>query len=154
MIAGLAACGRKSDLVPSVPPPATLDQYTRIINAQAASNHVPPGLIGAIIAVESHGNAHATGPSGTMGLMQLKRATAEHYGVTDLYNPSENIAAGTRYLRDLLDRFHGNVTFAVAAYKTGPRAVTEAHGVPASANTYVERVMSLYNAIQRGETAR
>ncbi len=149
IIAGLAACGRKSDLVPAVPPTATLDQYARIINAQAASNHVPPGLIGAIIAVESGGNAHATGPSGTMGLMQLKRATAEHYGVTDLYNPSENITAGARYLRDLLSRFHGNVTYAVAAYKTGARAVSEAHGVPASAGNYVGRVMSLYNAILR-----
>jgi soluble lytic murein transglycosylase-like protein len=143
----LAGCGHRSGLVPEVPPPATLEQYARIINAQAASTHVPAGLIGAIIAVESGGNARATNPSGSLGLMQLKRATAAHYGVTDLYDPAANITAGARYLRDLMAHFHSNVRLAVAAYKTGPAAVEAAHGVPSGASNYVDRVMRIYDAV-------
>jgi hypothetical protein len=120
LLAVLAACGHKNGLVPTVPPSATLEQYAQIINAQAAINHVPPELVGAIVAVESGGNARATNPSGAMGLMQLKPATAARYGVTDLYNPTANITAGTRYLHDLLTRFHGNITLAVAAFQAGP----------------------------------
>jgi soluble lytic murein transglycosylase-like protein len=82
--------------------------------------------------------------------MQLKRATAAHYGVTDPYNPAANITAGARYLRDLLARFKGNVTLAIAAYKVGPAAVVAAHGVPMGGN-YVERVMAVYNTILRSE---
>jgi soluble lytic murein transglycosylase-like protein len=149
LVAGLAACGHRNGLVPPLPPTATLEQYVRIINTQAATNHVPAALIGAIIAVESGGNPRATNASGTIGLMQLKRATAARYGVTDLYDPTANITAGTRYLRDLLARFHGNVSFAVAAYKTGPAAVTAARGVPDGSSSYVERVMAAYNAILR-----
>lgn len=151
LVAGLAGCGHRNGLIPPVPSTATLEQYVRIINAQAASNHVPPGLIGAIIAVESGGNSHATSASGAMGLMQLKRATAARYGVTDLYNPAANIAAGTRYLRDLLSRFHGNVTLAIAAYKIGPAAVMAAHRVPASSSGYVQRVMTAFDSIVRTE---
>lgn len=149
LLAVLAACGRKNGVIPEVPPTATLVQYTRIINAQAASNHVPPALVGAIIAVESGGNAHATNPSGAMGLMQIKAATASRYGETDLYNPTANITAGTRYLHDLLTRFHGNIPFAVAAYKTGPATVAAANGVPKGAENYVDRVMTTYNTILR-----
>jgi len=146
-------CGHRSGLVPEVPPTATLEQYARIISAEAASTHVPAGLIGAIIAVESGGNARATNPSGSMGLMQLKRATAAHYGVTDLYDPAANITAGSRYLRDLIARFHGNIRFAVAAYKTGPAAVAAAHSVPSGASNYVDRVMRIYDAVLRTMTS-
>ena len=149
LVAGLAGCGHRA-LIPAVPPTATLEQYARIIYAQAASTHVPPGLIGAIIAVESGGNPRATSASGAMGLMQLKRATAAHYGVTDPYNPAANIAAGARYLGDLLSRFHGNVTLAIAAYKVGPAAVLAAHGASIGGN-YVERVMAVYNALLRSD---
>jgi soluble lytic murein transglycosylase-like protein len=143
----LSSCGHRSGLVPEVPPTATLEQYAQIINAQSASTHVPAGLIGAIIAVESGGNARATNPSGSMGLMQLKRATAAHYGVTDLYDPAANITAGAHYLRDLIARFHGNIRFAVAAYKTGPAAVEAAHGIPPGADNYVDRVMRVYDDV-------
>jgi soluble lytic murein transglycosylase-like protein len=147
LVTGIAGCGHRA-LIPPLPPTATLEQYARIIYTQAASNHVPPGLIGAIIAVESGGNPRATSASGAMGLMQLKRATAAHYGVTDPYNPAANITAGARYLGDLLSRFRGNVPLAIAAYKMGPAAVIAAHGVPIGGN-YVERVMTVYNSILR-----
>jgi soluble lytic murein transglycosylase-like protein len=149
LIAVLAACGHRNGLVPVLPPTATLEQYVQIIDEQAASNHVPPGLLGAIIAVESGGNARATSASGALGLMQLKRATAARYGVTNLYDPTANITAGARYLRDLLARFRGNITLALAAYKAGPAAVTAARGVPRGSNGYVERVLGVYHAILR-----
>jgi soluble lytic murein transglycosylase-like protein len=149
LIASLAGCGHRA-LLPPVPPTATLEQYARIIYTQAANNHVPPALIGAIIAVESGGNPRATSASGAMGLMQLKRATAAHYGVTDPYNAAANIAGGARYLRDLLSRFHGNITLAIAAYKVGPAAVVAAHGVPMG-GSYVERVMAIYNSVLRSD---
>lgn len=154
LVAVLTACGRRNGLVPAVPPVGTLEQYGRIIDAQAAIDHVPPALIAAIIAVESGGNAHATNPSGAIGLMQIKRTTAAPYGITDLYDPAANITAGTRYVRDLLARFHGNVTLAVAAYKTGPAAVMATRGVPAGAAGYVERVMSAYHAIRQAADPR
>ena len=154
LVAGLVACGHRSGLIPPVPPAATLEQYVRIINMQAARNHVPPALIGAIIAVESGGNPRAIGASGSIGLMQLKPATAAHYGVTDLFNPAANIMAGARYLRDLLSRFRGNVILAVAAYNVGPAAIAAARGVPRKSNGYVERVMGIYNAILRSGIRR
>ena len=157
LLATLVACGHKNGVLPTVPPTATLEQYARIINTQAASNHVPPALVGAIIAVESGGNAHATSPSGALGLMQIKPATAAHYGETDLFNPTANITAGTRWLlRDLLTRFHGQHSLlAVAAYKTGPAAVAAASGIPKGAENYVDRVMTTYNTILRaGEAPR
>jgi soluble lytic murein transglycosylase-like protein len=149
LLAALAACGHKNGVIPNVPPTATLEQYARIINAQAASNRVPPALVGAIIAVESGGNSRASNPSGAMGLMQIKPVTAARYGESDLFNPTANITAGTRYLHDLLTRFHGNIPFAVAAYKTGPAAVTAANGVPKGAENYVDRVMTTYTSILR-----
>jgi soluble lytic murein transglycosylase-like protein len=154
ILLALAACGHKSGLIPVVPPTATLERYARIIDEQAAIDRVPPALIGAIIVVESGGNPRATSPSGSVGLMQIKRATAARYGVSDLYDPVANITAGARYLRDLLARFRRNVTLAVAAYHAGPAAVSAAEGVPASSTGYVQRVLGAYDALlHAGETS-
>jgi soluble lytic murein transglycosylase-like protein len=151
VIALVAGCGHRSNLVPEVTatarPTKTLEQYARIIREQGARYRVPPALIGAIVAVESGGNARAENPSGAQGLMQLKPATAARYGVTDLFDPTANITAGTRYLHDLLARFHQNVVLAIAAYKLGPGAVNAEEGVPPGTRGYVDRVMGIYNEI-------
>jgi soluble lytic murein transglycosylase-like protein len=84
--------------------------------------------------------------------MQIKPATAARYGVTDLFDPVQNITAGTRYLHDLLVRFHQDLRLAVAAYRTGPAAVNESGGVPAGAKNYVERVMGFYETILEAMT--
>jgi soluble lytic murein transglycosylase-like protein len=153
VLVALVACGHKSGLIPVVPPTATLEQYDRIIDEQAAIDRVPPALIGAIIVVESGGNPRATSASGSIGLMQLKRTTAARYGVSDLYDPAANITAGARYLRDLLARFRRNVTLALAAYHAGPAAVVAAGGVPASSTGYVQRVLGAYDALLRAGDA-
>jgi soluble lytic murein transglycosylase-like protein len=146
----LTACGHKKDLVPEEsgdPTTARLEQYARIIQDQGVRYHVPPALIGAVVFVESGGNPHAVGPSGTVGLMQLKPATAAHYGIANLDDPAANITAGTRYLHDLLARFNQNMVLAIAAYRVGPAAIPPSGALPAVAQRYVDRVLRAYDAI-------
>jgi soluble lytic murein transglycosylase-like protein len=106
---------------------------------------VEPALIEAIVRNESGFDAAATSPAGAQGLMQLMPTTAQSLGVTDAYDPAQNLAAGTRYLRGLLDRFK-RVDLAVAAYNAGPNAVAHYGGVPPFAETkaYVRSVLAEY----------
>jgi soluble lytic murein transglycosylase-like protein len=99
--------------------------------------------------VESGGNPRAVSKSGNIGLMQLKPTTAAGYGVTDLFDPIENIKAGARYLHDLLTRFGNNIPLAVAGYNAGAFAVQSARGIPAHTRPYVDHVMGIYNALPR-----
>jgi len=115
--------------------------------AQNAENwHVDPALVKAVIASESGFHANATSPAGAQGLMQLMPETAASVGVNDPYDPAQNVAGGTRYLKGLLDRFHGDVRLAVAAYNAGPNAVEKYGDVPPYAQTrsYVRKVLSSY----------
>ena len=125
-----------------IPPP----QIERLVNANAGVWGVDPALVKAIIANESGFDANATSKTGAQGLMQLEPATAAGLGVADAYDPAQNIAGGTRYIRGLLDRFHGNLRLAVAAYNAGPGAVEKYGGVPPYAETqsYVENVLDSY----------
>lgn len=120
-------------------------QFEPLIQAHASRAGLSPDLVRAVIQVESAFNPRARSPKGAMGLMQLMPATAAELGVRQPYDPAENIAGGTAYLRGLLDRFDGNVELALAAYNAGPEAV-ERHGraVPPYAETtrYVEKVGS------------
>jgi hypothetical protein len=112
--------------------------------AQAATRHqVPEWLVRSVIRAESGGDAHATSPVGAMGLMQLMPGTAAGLGVTDAYDAEQNVDGGTRYLKQLLDRFGGDPAKAVAAYNAGPGAVEKYGGVPPFAETqaYVKRVL-------------
>ena len=129
--------------VPAIVPPA---QIQRLVNANAGAWGVDPALVKAIIANESGFDANATSKTGAQGLMQLEPGTAAELGVTDAYDPGQNISGGTRYIRGLLDRFHGDLRLAIAAYNAGPGAVVKYNGVPPYAETqqYVENVLDAY----------
>jgi soluble lytic murein transglycosylase-like protein len=128
------------------PAPVAPEEIDRLVSANSATWNVDPALIKAIIANESGFNANATSGAGAQGLMQLMPGTASGLGVTNSYDPAQNVWGGTRYVRGLLDRFGGNTELAVAAYNAGPGAVEKYNGVPPYAETqnYVQNVLASY----------
>jgi soluble lytic murein transglycosylase-like protein len=122
-------------------PPAEVDA---LIARAAAANGEDPALVKAIVANESSFNPAATSPVGAQGLMQLMPSTAVEVGVSDAYDPAQNIGGGTRYLAKLLQRFSGDVPQAVAAYNAGPETVAR-HEMPAETAAYVRDVLSSYD---------
>jgi soluble lytic murein transglycosylase-like protein len=116
------------------------------IDSEAERHSVDPALVRTMIRVESAWNHRARSHKGALGLMQLLPTTAARFGVTELYDPQENVTAGVRYLRFLLDRFDGNVELAVAAYNAGENAVERNGGIPPYRETreYVARIRNLY----------
>src|SRR5205807_7821864 len=91
-------------------------------------------------------NAGAVSRKGALGLMQLIPTTAVRFGVNDAFNPQQNVDAGVRYLKTLLERYNGNLDLALAAYNAGEGAVDRAHGIPSYRETrsYVQRVQDAY----------
>jgi soluble lytic murein transglycosylase-like protein len=108
---------------------------------------VDADFVGSVIRQESNGNPQAVSPAGARGLMQLMPQTASDLGVQDSFDPKENVRGGTQYLRQLLERYHGDAVKALAAYNAGPAAVDRYHGVPPYPETrrYVRRVVRDYN---------
>ncbi len=128
---------------PAMVPPEQID---RLVSGNAATFGVDPALVKAIIANESGFNANATSKVGAQGLMQLMPGTANGLGVTNAYDPAQNVWGGTKYIKGLLDRFNGDPRLAVAAYNAGPGAVEKYNGVPPYAETqnYVQNVLASY----------
>lgn len=117
--------------------------YESCFQAAADAYQVPVDLLKAMGKVESNFTADAVSPCGAQGIMQLMPATARNLGVSDSFDPAQNIMGGAKYLRQLLDRFHGDVSKAVAAYNAGPGAVEKYGGVPPYRETqnYVAKVL-------------
>ena len=122
---------------------AEIDKY---VDEMAKKHNVDPALIRAVIAAESGYNPSATSRKGAQGLMQLMPGTAQELGVRDAYNPKQNLDAGVRYLRALLDKYNGDLDKALAAYNAGEGAVQRAGGVPNIRETqdYVRRITDRY----------
>src|SRR5438046_8401176 len=104
--------------------------YRELVEAAAARYRVDADLITSVIAVESNFDPKALSPKNARGLMQLLPETAERMGVQNIYDPQENINAGTRYLRELLQRYNSDLALALAAYNAGPEAVEQYGRVP------------------------
>ncbi|AVX29642.1 Transglycosylase SLT domain-containing protein [Carboxydocella thermautotrophica] len=123
--------------------------FAPLIQQAAQKYGVDPDLITAVIQAESSFNPHAISRVGAQGLMQLMPATARALGVTNAFDPAQNIEGGTKYLRQLLDQFGGNEALAVAAYNAGPHAVKKyGNNIPPYQETqnYVKRV--LFNKLE------
>ena len=121
--------------------------FAHIIRSAAERYGVDTRLVEAIVQTESAGNPTAVSPKGARGLMQLMPERAAELGVRDSFDPTQNVDGGVRHMRDLLQRFGGDVTLALAAYNAGEAAVRAHGGVPPYAETreYVRRVRALYN---------
>ena len=121
--------------------PRGVEHYAEYIDHYSAEYGVDPNLVRAVIQAESGGDPQALSPQGAAGLMQLMPGTASAMGAVARFDPQQNIASGTRYLRSLLDRFH-SVELALWAYNAGPSAVR--NGIlPRETENYVPKVLRL-----------
>ena len=120
--------------------------FNELAREKGQKYSVNPNFIKAIISVESAGNINAVSPVGARGLMQLMPATAVEMGVTDIFDPAQNIAGGVQYLSRMLDLFNGNIDFALAGYNAGPENVKKYEGIPPFSETqnYVVKVLEYY----------
>jgi len=119
----------------------------QVVDSASATYHLDPDLVNSVIHAESGFNAHAVSPKGARGLMQLMPGTASQLGVNDAFDPQANVTGGSRYLRELLERYHFDLIKALAAYNAGPESVEQYQGVPPFRETraYVARIVHEYN---------
>jgi len=130
--------------------------YDSLIETAAQTHTVHPALIRAVIVVESGFNPRAVSKRGAVGLMQLLPETARRYGVSDIYDPAQNIRAGAHYLSDLMVRFDSRMDLVLAAYNAGENAVDRYGGhIPPFKETqaYVPNVLRIYNALRAHKRA-
>ncbi len=133
----------KSRSAKFVPAPA----LNQVVNSASAAYHLDPDLVNSVIHAESGFNSHAVSPKGARGLMQLMPGTANQLGVNDAFDPQANVTGGSRYLRELLERYNFDLVKALAAYNAGPQRVEQYRGVPPFRETraYVARIVHEYN---------
>jgi hypothetical protein len=125
---------------------ASQEEIDSSIVMAAARHNVDPNLVRAVVKVESNFNSNAVSRKGAMGLMQLMPSTARSLNVKNPFDPDQNVDAGVRHLKQLLENYGGNVDLTLAAYNAGSGAVARSAGVPRFAETqnYVRRITNLY----------
>src|SRR5215470_713113 len=126
--------------------PFTAQDIDAAIEAAAARHNVDPSLVRSVIKVESNFNPNAVSRAGAMGLMQLMPQTARSLNVTNPFDPEQNVDAGVRHLKKLMESYGGDVKLTLAAYNAGQGAVARSAGVPHFGETrnYVKRITQLY----------
>ena len=139
---------------------ASQEEIDASIVMAAARHNVDPNLVRAVVKVESNFNSNAVSRKGAMGLMQLMPSTARSLNVKNPFDPDQNVDAGVRHLKQLLENYNGDVNLTLAAYNAGSGAVARSSGVPRFAETqnYVRRITNLYyggvgffpSAVRRG----
>jgi len=124
--------------------PVDLNQ---VVNSASGKYRLDPDLVNSVIKAESGFNVRAVSPKGAQGLMQLMPGTASQLGVPNAFDPQANVEGGTRYLRELLERYNFDLIKALAAYNAGPRRVERFGGVPPYDDTraYVARIVRDFN---------
>jgi hypothetical protein len=138
-----------------IPTPVTATApFREIVRAAATHYSVDADLIASVIAAESNFDPKAISNKNARGLMQLLPETAARFGVQNIFDPQENIDAGTHYLRDLLQRYNNDMSLALAAYNAGPQRVQQFGRVPPYAETasYIRRVKRAYEKSKAGLT--
>ena len=125
---------------------ATAGDIDSVIEQAAARHNVDPNLVRAVVKVESNFNPNAVSRKGAMGLMQLMPSTARQLKVQNPFDPEQNVDAGVRHLKQLLESYGGDIKLTLAAYNAGAGAVARSSGVPRYAETqnYVRRITNLY----------
>jgi hypothetical protein len=142
-----------ADAHPSIPVPPVPARVTpapplnQVVNTASAAYHLDPDLVNSVIHAESGFNVHAVSPKGARGLMQLMPGTANQLGVRNTFDAQDNVTGGSRYLRELLERYNFDLVKALAAYNAGPERVEQYRGVPPfrETRTYVARIVHEYN---------
>ena len=126
--------------------------FEALLSQAAAKEGIDASLLKAVARAESNLDPTAVSPAGAKGVMQLMDGTARELGVTNVFDPAQNIAAGAKYLKQMLTRYGGDVTRALAAYNAGPGTVDAHGGVPPFAETqaYVQKILSSVRAPRGG----
>ena len=135
---------------------ARFTRFDRFIQGAARLYQIPVALVRAVIEVESDYDPRVVSSAGAKGLMQLLNETARSMGVTDVFDPRENVYGGVRYLRVLANTFNGNLVLTIAGYHAGPGAVARYRGIPPYETTqqYVRAVMYRYYKHKKREAAQ
>ena len=155
----------EKDLTPPVLTPPALARPTEVpvaerpqslhevIDTIGNRHHIDPDLINSVIRAESGFKPHAVSPKGAQGLMQLMPHTASQLGVANAFDPKANVEGGTRYLRELLERYNFDLVKALAAYNAGPHRVEQYRGVPPYYETraYVASIIRDFNRKKRAQ---
>ena len=126
---------------------ARVNRYKNLIRSAARDNDLDPELLIALVYVESGGNSRAVSPKKASGLTQLMAGTAKDLGVTNVFDPRQNISGGARYLKQQMDSF-GQVSLALAAYNAGPTRVKTRNRLPSETQKYIKKVLQVKRALE------